>query len=909
MNRLSLLLVLCSVTVFPAFSQRYSLSGTVRDRENRRPVELTTVVAIETAQGGVSDEKGNFFIGKLPAGKYVLRISSLGYETKDTAVVITKNTILSLLINKTSLRLKEVNVMALEKKGVASTSVITRSAIDHLQPSSLSDVMQLVPGGLLTDPDLSVANQVSSRQAGTDATTALGTAIVVDGVPLTNDNNAQSFYGASAGSDISEDKNTVNGGVDLRQISTDHIDEIEVIRGIPSVKYGDLTSGAIIVKSKKGVTPLSIRVKSDPLNKLFYVGRGFSLPANAGVLNIGVDFTNFVSDQRSPFDKYKRITSQINHEKRFGTNFRLSTQLSYTGTIDEQVYDPDVMTEEESYKSNYNGFRLSNSGTWNLQQGMLNKIEYTVSLNYAHDLLKRKKVVTLNSPMGISLSDEEGENEGTYLESEYLSSFKVDGKPFSFYSQVTTVLNPQIGKTKNNVLLGAEFRAEKNYGEGGIYDLTTPPFPTQSSSSRPRAPKSIPALEKLTTFAEDNFRTDIGQTKLKIVAGVRLSSLLNVSSDYSLSGKLYAEPRANAILTLPEIQMGNSDLHINLKAGFGDQVKFPTLMQLYPEKAYYDISELNYYSTSNTDNRLVYLLTVIKNRTNYDLKPARNRKKEFGFDAKYKGVMLDVTFFTEKSNNSFKSQSVYFPQAYKNYDNSSYTGTSKPSVSDFTYTTDTMFLQYSYATNGAIVNKSGIEYQLTIPSLPVIQTEIVLNGAWFKSRYDMSQPRYEYPTIVTNGKYYQYVGVYSTGSDCVTREQFNTNVFFNTHLRKQRLIFSTSLQAVWYTSYQMKEYSGRPDYYINAKGETLPFTDVEAENSDFSSLIKTFSSAYFNKEKTPVSLEVNLKASKEIGDHLQLSFFVNRLLDYNPKYTTRFGVETRNSVDPAFMGAEVQFKF
>lgn len=909
MNRLSIVFVLSCFIVFPVFSQRYSLSGTIVNSDNHKPVELSTVVVVETAQGGVTDEKGKFLIGNLPSGKHLLRISSLGYETKDTIVLLTKNTTLSIPINKTSLQLKEVNIMAREKKGVASTSVITRSAIDHLQPSSLKDVMQLVPGGLITDPDLSKANQVSSRQAGTDATTALGTAIVVDGVPLSNDNNAQSFYGASSNSDVSVDKNSVNGGVDLRRVSTDNIDEIEVIRGIPSVKYGDLTSGVVVVKSKKGETPLSVRVKSDPLNKLFYVGKGFSLPSNAGVLNVGVDFTNFVSDQRSPYDKYKRITSQINHEKTFGNQFVLSTQFSYTGTIDKQIYDPDVMTKQESYSSNYNGFRLSNSGTWSLNKGALNKIEYTLSLDYAHDLLKRTKNVTINSPMGLSLSNEAGENEGTYLPSEYLSSFKVDGKPLSFYSQLTAVLNPQIGKTKNNMLIGGEFRAEKNYGGGGIYDLKLPPFPNLSSSSRPRAPKDIPAIEKLTTFAEDNFRADLGKAELKVVAGVRFSSLLNVASDYSLSGKIYAEPRVNAILTLPKINMAGHDLHINLKAGLGDQVKFPTLMQLYPEKAYYDISELNYYSTSNTDNRLVYLLTVIKDRANYDLKPARNRKKEIGFDASCKGVKLDVTFFNEKSRNSFESQSFYFPQGYKNYNNSTYTGTTKPSISDFSYKTDTMFLQYTYATNGAIVNKKGIEYQLTIPTLPIIQTEIVLNGAWFKTRYDMSQPRYEYPTIVTGGKYYQYVGVYNTGTDCQTQEQFNTNVFFNTHLRKQRLIFSTSLQAVWFTSYQMKKYSGRPDYYINPSGEVLPFTDVEAANSDFKSLIKSFSSAYFDKEKTPITLEVNLKASKEIGDHLQLSFFVNRLLDYNPKYKNRLGVETRQTVSPAFMGAEVQFKF
>ena len=48
---------------------------------------------------------------------------------------------------------------------------------------------------------------------------------------------------------------TVFVGTDLRQISADNIDNVEVVRGIPSAEYGDLTSGLVIVHSKVGLTP------------------------------------------------------------------------------------------------------------------------------------------------------------------------------------------------------------------------------------------------------------------------------------------------------------------------------------------------------------------------------------------------------------------------------------------------------------------------------------------------------------------------------------------------------------------------------------------------------------------------------------------------------------------------------
>jgi len=889
-----------------AIAQNQKLSGVVKDARTREPIELATVYINELVQGSTTDERGVFEIKNLSAGNCHLRVSYLGYETVDTLVTVNNSLQLNIFLTRISLRLKEINVMAREKKQSSTTSTIKLTAIEHLQPSSMADVLQLLPGGLLSDSKLNVANQVTMRQAGSDANTALGTAVVVDGVPLSNDYNMQSFYGSSS-SETGGSKSTVNGGVDLRQLSTDHVDEVEVIRGIPSVKYGDLTSGAIIVKSKKGETPLTLRVKADPLNKLVYVGKGYRVPKDGGTLNFGIDYTKYVADQRSPFDQYERITSNLNYEKLFHKVFLSTTQLAFTGTIDKQITDPDIMNKEDNYKSDYKSFRFNNSGVWNINKGMLYKLEYTLSANYAQDVLSRTKTVTLNSPMGISLSNTEGEATGVYLNSEYLSTYKVDGKPFNFYSQVTTYLHPHIGKTFNNVLLGGEFRLDKNFGDGSIYDFTTPPYPTQSSSSRPRAPKDIPASQKLTLFAEDNFRADIADGKLGITFGARGTTLTNLSSQSAMYQKLYVEPRLNVNYQFPAFQLAGKQLELGIKAGIGDQLKFPTALQLYPEKAYYDISELNYYSTASEANRLVYLLTAIKDRTNYTLTPARNRKLEGGFDINYRDISLTITAFRENENNGFEEQTLYFPQTYKLYDTNSYTGTAKPTVSDFTYQTKSMFLSYSTTSNAAVIVKEGLEYQFSTKKIKAINTEIVVNGAWFRTHYDISQPRYKYPNIVVSGDYYPYVAVFNAGNDSKVQEQFNTTLFLNTHLSKQRLLFSTSIQTVWYTSYKMDEYSGIPDSYIDLNGDVHAFTDAEKQSSAFKSLMETFSSAYFKTEKTPVSLEVNLKLTKEIGNNLKLSFFVNRLLDYNPRYTTRFGVSTQKWVTP-FMGAEVQIK-
>jgi len=900
------LLFLFIFTVSLVHAQKFAVNGVITDKDTRAPIVMGSVFISETTQGTASDEKGAFEIRNIGKGTYHLCSCYLGYEMFDTIIQVDRPLRINIRLVRTSLQLKEVNVMAREKKTASTTSSMQRAAIEHLQPSSMSDVLQLLPGGLLTDSKLNVTNSVSMRQAGSDLNTAMGTAVVQDGVPMSNDYNMQSLYGTSS-SDVSSSKSSVNSGVDMRQISTDHVEEVEVIRGIPSVKYGDLTSGAIIIKSKKGATPMTLRVKSDPLNKLVYIGKGFKLPGEWGTLNVGLDYTKYVADQRSPFDQYQRVTSNLTHERKFGKDFTSSTQMAYTGTIDKKVNDPDVMNKEDQYRSNYNSVRFSNTGTWNIGLGSLNKLEYTVSGQYANDVLERTKTVTLNSPMGLSLNTTDGEALGFFLPSEYLSTYTVDGKPFNFYSQVTAYLQPKIGETFNNILLGAEFRLDKNFGDGALYDLTRPPFPTMSSSSRPRAPKDIPSMDKLILFGEEHFIANLGDAKLDVTGGLRATMLGNIaSSDSALYRKIYLEPRLNASFQLPEFKVGKTAFNLTLKCGLGDQVKFPTAMQLYPEKAYYDISELNYY-TATEANRLVYLLTVVKNRENRNLIPARNRKIEGGFDLSFGGNTLNLTVFHENERNGFETQSMYFPQVYKLYDSQSFTGTGVPTVADFTYKDKAMFLGYSTTTNSAVVQKNGIEYQWTTRKIKAINTEIVVNGAWFETTYDISDLRYEYPTIVKDNDYFKYVGIYKAGDNSKVRDQFNTNLFLNTHLSKQRLMFSTSVQAVWTSSYQMMEYSGVPFAYIGLDGVQHPFTDVEKNDLAFKPLIETFSSAYFKPEVSPISVEVNLKVTKEIGNNLKLSFFVNRLIDYNPRYYSRFGVATQKWVTP-FMGAEIQVK-
>lgn len=54
----------------------------------------------------------------------------------------------------------EVLVTAAESKGSTSSSKIGREAIAHIQPSSIADLMELIPGGRATDPSFGAPQEI-----------------------------------------------------------------------------------------------------------------------------------------------------------------------------------------------------------------------------------------------------------------------------------------------------------------------------------------------------------------------------------------------------------------------------------------------------------------------------------------------------------------------------------------------------------------------------------------------------------------------------------------------------------------------------------------------------------------------------------------------------------------------------
>lgn len=912
-------LIYIAITIFstinPLFAdeshKRYiKVSGNITDASTKEPLSFATLYIHETYNGSASDIHGHYTILCEPGQSYRMTVSSLGYQNIDTLLLLQKDTKIDFSLHPRSFALSEVVVSARENTKEHTSSVIGKEALQHIQPSSLADVFQLLPGGLTKEVAMTTPQYMQLRQAGSDVNTSLGTAFMIDGMTLQND-AVQNVYGETTSP-------TVLYGVDLRSVATDRIESVEVIRGIPSVEYGNLTSGVVKVALKRGKTPLEGRVKTDLNNRLFAVGEGFLLPGNAGTLNIDLDYMHYKDDPRKELSSYKRFTTSGRYQNRFTIgeeiSFKLDADLHYTGSFDKTKSDPDAMKGKDDYEYNdYNNVSFSTSGTLSMLQKILKELHYNLSVSYTSTLMERKQLIT-PGVMPLPSATEEGEYDAQYLPAQYSSLLKVDGKPFNLSAKIKGKGDATTGKIHHHITTGVEWQYNKNFGKGEIYDQQRPPYPA-TKSTRPRSYIDIPAVKNLGLFVEDRLRYNFGKSTLTATAGLRATPFM-LPKEYALSGKWYIEPRINTKLDLPDFQLYGEKMRITLTAGAGHHYRFPTQAQLYPAPLYFDYIQLNYY-TQDPDLRMLNVRTWIEDPINYNLQPALNSKYEAGIQIKIGEMSLDLTLFNERLNNGFSSESAFVSHTYRKFDPTSVdpsTITQRPDLSSFTFIHDTISSLYSMAQNNSYVNKRGIEYTLHLGKIDALYTSIRLNGAYFLTDYKLNALRYFKPGVVINNRTYPYVGVYNYhNTENRTRAQFNTNLDFDTHIPKLRMIFTSSFQAVWFTKTREPWNNGLPVGYLDDAGRYYTFEADQANDPVMKHLTDTYLSKYFDSTVVPLAFNVYLKMSKEIGDFMQIGFYVNRIFNYQPSYKDKYGrtmssQARRSSNGYPYFGAEISLK-
>src|SRR5690606_7369688 len=105
------------------------------------------------------------------------------------------------------------------------------------------------------------------------------------GVVLSNDANMQSRPIGQWSMGSGALPATLNGntadvpfrGIDLREIPVESIERIEVIQGVASPEYGEMTDGAILIERKAGRSPLQFTTNVNATAYNYSLNKGVNL--------------------------------------------------------------------------------------------------------------------------------------------------------------------------------------------------------------------------------------------------------------------------------------------------------------------------------------------------------------------------------------------------------------------------------------------------------------------------------------------------------------------------------------------------------------------------------------------------------------------------------------------------------
>ncbi len=218
-----LLIIFVSLFSIGLYAQSGALKGKIIDKSTKEPVPFANIVVELNGNmvgGGTSDFDGNYTIKPIPAGKFVVKASYVGYSTlqmNGVLVYADKIRFLDLELESSSEQLEEIvivdyKVPLIDKDNTQTGGTVTSDDIAKMSGRSAESVAATVGGVYQEDGEIK-----SVRGARQEATT-----YYIDGVK-------------------------VRGSKSLPKSA---IEQVSVVAGGLPAKYGDATGGIISITTK-----------------------------------------------------------------------------------------------------------------------------------------------------------------------------------------------------------------------------------------------------------------------------------------------------------------------------------------------------------------------------------------------------------------------------------------------------------------------------------------------------------------------------------------------------------------------------------------------------------------------------------------------------------------------------------
>ncbi len=822
-----------------------------------------------------------------------------------------------------SLKLKGIEVTAQRRTTGSTTAyVIDRATLDHAQMVNLTGITSLLPGGKTVNATLMDDSRLALRSGTQEmGNAAFGTAIEVGGMRL--DNNAMMDETLSAST---------------RNISSANIGSVEVITGIASVEYGDVSNGIVRINPRHGLSPWIVEGAINPYTRQIALSKGIRH------FNFSFEHANSFSNTASPHTAYQRNNIYIGYGNafQFADESTLRLRAAVTGNVGgyNSEADPDAFTGTYS-KVRDNQLRINGEAEWRKRNIALTicasfsttdkRTENYVNTSssstqaYIHTMTDGYRIAQdydLRSSDDIILSPT-----GYW----YVRSYN-DQKPQSF--SIKGKMEWQTGAW-GKLLVGVEYGTSRNNGRGLYYeDLRYAP------TWRPYDYSTLPSLRNLAMFVEER----LAYRGLQLTAGLRSDVTMISRSAYGNVASF--SPRLKAKYRFSDMLEGY--------IGWGKSVKLPSFQVLYPADAYTD--KLTFTPGSTADNRAyyAYYTHVSKALRNGNLRWQYTNQVDIGMDFRHKGIKASLSAYWHRTKNPYQMVNLYTPFSYHFTSQSALENIGIPSnertynVDPLTgivtvngtvplaYTTQNTYVTNRQYVNGSPVTRYGLEWMIDLPLVSdrhLVGMTLRLDGNYYHYKGldhtliagspngvgDYSADSEVMPLIG------YYAGSNVTSASTVSTPSIsngalskgcNLNATLTARIPRARLIMTLKVESTL-LNYRRQLSEGRsavllaaqgdvsgtsyngetdgyvalyPEYYSTWENpaERIPFAQAleTAQQNDQALytqlcrlIVRSNTSYYFNPNRLSSYFSCNFSITKEIGDHVSLSFYANNFLN------------------------------
>lgn len=950
------LLLLLMLTCCMSVTAQVTLSGKVVNDETAQPVEFASILIAESGQWAVTDAKGRFTIKGVARGRLTISVQCLGFLKRTWTMNVSNDiTNMNLRIKEESLRLDEVTVTAKRKTNESTTSyTINRSTLDNQQILNISDLDALLPGGKTTNATLVNDNRMALRSGSSEKGNAsFGTAIEVDGVRMSNNAETGETLAAST-----------------RTISASNIESVEIVTGIPSVEYGDLSNGIVKVNTRKGKSPFVVEGKINQHTRQIAVNKGFDLGGSNGVLNASFEHARSFSNAVSPHTAYQRNILSLNYMNTYMKDaMPLTLNIGLSGNIGGYNSEADPDNELDDYsKVRDNTLRAHADLQWLVNKPWLTNVSLHGSIGYSDHRSENYTSTSSASTQPYLHTTEEGyfiaqDYDGLNTQNAiilgptgywYVKGFN-DSKPLNWAVKLKGEWTHRFGRVLNKLMVGADYSGSRNNGRGTYYDDMR-----YAPTWREYRYDELPTMNNIALYAEEKVSVPTTRrSTLELTAGLRNDMTVIGSSDYGTVSSL--SPRFNGRYVFWRNQHKRWVSELSMHAGWGKSVKLPSFQVLYPTPSYAD--RLAFASTSTSDNRSYYAYHTYPSRAIYNpgLRWQYTNQTDIGVEMTVKGTRISLSAFHHQTRRPYMSTDVYTPMTYKytppaslnavtvsadnrRFDVDRQTGV--VTVTDATGAAAPMQLEYlernTYAVNnryinGSAVNRYGLEWIVDFAQIRPLRTSIRIDGNYYYYKGTDDVLFADIPlgvsSTMSGNQPYAYIGYYRgsnvTGATYSANaavangslsKQANLNVTLTTHIPKIRMIVALRIESSLYNyrrnlseledgtrgivldkagDYFGTPYDGTtenqyiavyPEYYSTWENPTelIPFAEKLAwarDNdatlfNDLTKLVVRSNYPYImNANRISSYYSANLSVTKEIGNHVSVSFYANNFLN------------------------------